>query len=106
MWRGKKHEDRHTQVALLVQESLAANHSFFTSSDYTEFHRVIQPATNVRRIDRQNHALIDATDIDDTVYLPRTLESPAIEVALNKVVEGGVAEYYSQLRKNYGPYSR
>ncbi|EXJ63553.1 uncharacterized protein A1O5_11314 [Cladophialophora psammophila CBS 110553] len=99
LWRGKKHEDRYTQVALLLWESLAASHAFFTSADYTEFHRLIQAAMNGRRIEWQSHTLIDTTGIDDKSHLLRTLESPAIEVALTKVVEGGVAGYYSQFRK-------
>ena len=99
MWRGKKHEDRHTQIALLLWESLASSHGFFTSPDYGEFHEVLQPAMNGRRIEWQNHALIDTTGLDDTGSISRTLQSPAIEVALTKVVEGGVAGYYSQFRK-------
>jgi len=83
----------------LLWESLAASHAFFTSPDYTEFHRVIQPAMNGRRIEWQNHALIDTTGIDSKTHLSKTLRSPAIEVALTKVVEGGVAGYYSQFHK-------
>ncbi|KIW33912.1 uncharacterized protein PV07_00726 [Cladophialophora immunda] len=51
-----------------------------------------------RKIDWQNHALVDIMGIDKA-HLSRTLESRAIEVALTKVVEGGVAGYYSQFRK-------
>ncbi|EXJ88950.1 hypothetical protein A1O3_02014 [Capronia epimyces CBS 606.96] len=98
LWRGKKHEDRHTQVALLLWDSLAASHAFFTSPAYTEFHRVVQPALNGRKIEWQNHVLIDATGLDDQAHLASILTSPAIEVALTKVVEGGVAGYYSQFR--------
>lgn len=47
----------------------------------------------------QNHALLATTGLDDDAHLKKTLESPAIEVALTKVVEGGVAGYYSQFRK-------
>ncbi|KAI1622542.1 hypothetical protein EDD37DRAFT_635285 [Exophiala viscosa] len=99
IWRGKKHEDRHTQVALVLWESLALSHAFFTSSEYTEFNKVIQPAMNGRKIEWLNHALIDTTGLDDKAHLLRTLASPAIEVALTKVVEGGVSGYYSQFRK-------
>jgi hypothetical protein len=99
LWRGKKHEDRHTQVALLLWESLAASHAFYTSPQYADFHKLIQPAMNGRRIDWQSHALLETTSIDDNTHLSRTLDSPAIEVALTKVVEGGVAGYYSQFRK-------
>lgn len=99
LWRGKKHEDRHTQVALVLWESLAASHAFFTTSDYAEFHRVIQPAMNGRRIEWLNHVLIGTTGLDDKAHLSRILASPAIEVALTKVVDGGVSGYYSQFRK-------
>jgi hypothetical protein len=99
LWRGKKHEDRHAQVALLLWDSLAASHTFFTSPAYAEFHKVIQPAMNGRRIEWQNHAIIDTTGLDDTAHLLKTLGSQAIEVALTKVVEGGCAGYYSQFRK-------
>ncbi|KEF55575.1 uncharacterized protein A1O9_08325 [Exophiala aquamarina CBS 119918] len=103
VWRGKKHEDRHTQVALLLWESLEASHAFFTGADYTEFHKVIQPAMNGRRIQWQNHASIESLGLGDKAHLSKTLESPAIEVALTKVVEGGVNGYYSQFRKIVGP---
>ena len=99
LWRGKKHEDRYTQIAVVLWESLEASQSFFTSLSYADFHRLIQPAMNGRRIEWQNHALIDRTGIDDMKHLLRTLKSPAIEVALTKVVEGGVAGYYSQFKK-------
>ena len=98
LWRGKKYEDRYTQIAVLLWESLEASHAFFTSFAYAEFHKSIQPGMNGRRIEWQNHALIDTTGIDDTKHLLRTLDSPAIEVALTKVVEGGVAGYYSQFK--------
>lgn len=84
---------------MVLWESLEASHRFFTSPDYAEFHKVIQPAMNGRRIDWQSHALIDATGLDDLQHLSKTLNSPAVEVALTKVVEGGVAGYYSQFRK-------
>jgi len=103
LWRGKKHEDRHTQVALALWENLAASHAFFASSDYTIFNRVIQPAMNGRRIEWLNHALIDATGLDDKAHLSRTLASPAIEVALTKVVDGRISGYYSQFRKIVEP---
>ncbi|EXJ63252.1 uncharacterized protein A1O5_11573 [Cladophialophora psammophila CBS 110553] len=98
VWRGRKHEDRHTQVALLLWESLDASHAFFTSSEYTEFHKVIQPAMNGRKIQWQNHASIKSLGLNDKPHLAKTLRSPAIEVALTKVVEGGVKGYYSQFQ--------
>ncbi|KIW13754.1 hypothetical protein PV08_08945 [Exophiala spinifera] len=99
LWRGKKHEDRHTQVALILWESLAASHAFFTSPEYADFHQAIQPAMNGRRIEWTNHVLIDPTGLNDKTHLLNALDSPAIEVALTKVVEGGVSGYYSQFRK-------
>jgi len=98
VWRGRKHEDRHTQVALLLWESLEASHAFFTSSEYTEFHKDIQPAMNGRKIEWQNHASIKPQGLNDKAHLAKTLQSPAIEVALTKVVEGGVKGYYSQFQ--------
>ncbi|KAK7897450.1 hypothetical protein LTR67_005339 [Exophiala xenobiotica] len=99
VWRGKKHEDRYTQVAILLWESLEASHRFFTSSNYTEFHKVIQPAMNGRKITWQNHVTIQSQGLADEAHLSKTLQSPAIEVALTKVVEGGVQGYYSQFQK-------
>jgi heme-degrading monooxygenase HmoA len=98
LWRGKKYEDRYTQVAVVLWKNLAVSHAFFTSSEYAEFHKVIQPGMNGRKVEWQYHALIGTTGNDDMAHLLRTLESPAIEVALTKVVEGGVAGYYSQFR--------
>lgn len=46
-----------------------------------------------------NHTLTDTTGLDDQAHLSRTLASSAIEVALTKVVEGGVSGYYSQFRE-------
>lgn len=86
-------------MALVLWQSLADSHTFFTSSEYTKFHSVVQPALNGRRVEWQNHGLIGTTGIDDSAHLLRTLKSPAIEVALTKVVEGGVAGYYSQFSK-------
>jgi hypothetical protein len=37
--------------------------------------------------------------VDNVEHLKSVLSSPAIEVALTKVVEGGVAGYYDQFRK-------
>ena len=99
LWRGKKHEDRHTQVAMALWTDLGSSHAFFTSPQYAEFNNVLQPAMNGRRIEWQNHALIDVSGIDDLSHLSKTLQSPAIEVALTKVVEGGVAGYYDVFRK-------
>jgi hypothetical protein len=99
LWRGKKYEDRYTQVALVLWKDLASSHSFFTSSAYADFHKIIQPAMNGRHVTWQNHALLERSELDDVGHLKRTLASPAIEVALTKVVEGGVAGYYSQFRK-------
>ena len=54
---------------------------------------------NGRHITWQNHALLNTTGIDDVAHLKATLNSPAIEVALTKVVEGGVAGYYENFSK-------
>ena len=54
---------------------------------------------NGRSITWTNHALLDHSPLSDFAHLQATLNSPAIEVALTKVVEGGVAGYYSQFSK-------
>ncbi|CAI4218724.1 unnamed protein product [Parascedosporium putredinis] len=66
---------------------------------YAEFHRVLQPAMNGRSITRTAHALLEHSRFSDAEHLEQTLASPAIEIALTKVVEGGVAGYYSQFGK-------
>ncbi|TVY40014.1 hypothetical protein LOCC1_G004737, partial [Lachnellula occidentalis] len=99
LWRGKKYEDRFTQIAILLWSSQDASHAFFTSPAYATFHKVLQPAMNGRHITWQNHALLTTSGIDDVAHLKATLNSPAIEVALTKVVEGGVAGYYENFRK-------
>lgn len=99
LWRGKKYEERHTQVAIILWQDLALSHAFFTSERYYEFNKLIQPAMNGRKIDWQNHAILDTTGLDDIKHLINTLNSPSIEVALTKVVEGGVNGYYNQFRK-------
>ncbi|KAK6064908.1 hypothetical protein SCUP234_12817 [Seiridium cupressi] len=98
IWRGKKFEDRYTQVAIVLWDNLAASHVFFTSPAYFQFHQAIQPAMNGRHIEWQNHALVNVTGEDTMSHLADTLHSPAIEVALTKVVEGGVAGYYNQFK--------
>ncbi|KAL4810601.1 hypothetical protein BDV18DRAFT_155213 [Aspergillus unguis] len=99
IWRGKKFEDRYTQVVLCLWDSLQASHAFFTSEDYGQFHKVIQPALNGRKVDWTAHALIDHSPLSDLQHLNMILSSPAMEVALTKVVEGGTAGYYSQFNK-------
>lgn len=99
LWRGKKHEDRHTQISIALWRDLKSAHAFFISERYYEFNRVIQPGLNGRKVHWQNHAIIDTTGLDDIKHLIDTLNSPAIEVAFTKVVEGGVHGYYSQFRK-------
>lgn len=54
---------------------------------------------NGRNITWQQHALLDTSALSDAAHLKATLASPAIEVALTKVVEGGVAGYYEQFSK-------
>ncbi|KAF7125421.1 hypothetical protein CNMCM5793_001599 [Aspergillus hiratsukae] len=99
VWRGKKFEDRYTQVALCLWESLAASHTFFTSEAYGLFHKTIQPALNGRKVSWGTHALMDHSNLSDRQHLESILSSPALEVALTKVVEGGTAGYYSQFNK-------
>lgn len=99
VWRGKKFEDRYTQVALCLWENLESSHAFFTSAAYGLFHKAIQPALNGRKVDFLCHALLDHSALSDYRHLEDTLNSPAIEVALTKVVDGGVSGYYSQFEK-------
>ena len=99
LWQGRKHEDRHTQVLIVLWANLRSSHAFFTSHQYAEFHKLIQPALNGRRIHWQNHALLNVSGLDSEAHLKQALESPALEVALTKVVEGGVSGYYSQFNK-------
>jgi hypothetical protein len=54
---------------------------------------------NGRHITWQNHALLATSELDDLAHLKATLAGPAIEVAMTKVVEGGVAGYYEQFRR-------
>lgn len=67
---------------------------------YKDFNTKIQPALNGRKIEWTKHALISLSNsVDNVEHLKSVLSSPAIEVALTKVVEGGVAGYYDQFRK-------
>src|SRR5687768_11875958 len=99
MWRGRKFEDRYTKVVLAQWADLRSSHSFFTSPAYAEFHRVIQPALNGRKVEWTCHALLEHSPLSTDSALLMTLNSPAIEVALTKVVEGGVSGYYEQFNK-------
>ncbi|KAL1858201.1 hypothetical protein VTK73DRAFT_7912 [Phialemonium thermophilum] len=99
LWKGKKFEDRYTQVTLCLWDHLESSHAFFTSPAYAEFHTVIQPALNGRSISWTTHALLDHSPLSDHGHLETVLRSPAVEVALTKVVEGGVSGYYSQFNK-------
>ncbi|KAF2768268.1 hypothetical protein EJ03DRAFT_337067 [Teratosphaeria nubilosa] len=103
LWRGKKFEDRYTQVALLLWKDLAASHAFFTSRAYHDFHQAIQPAMNGRHIEWQNHSILNRTGLDSSQHLSKVLKSPAIEVAWTKVVEGGVSGYYDRFRETVVP---
>lgn len=84
---------------MCLWESLAASHTFFTSGAYGLFHKTIQPALNGRKVSWCTHALIDHSNLSDHQHLESILSSPALEVALTKVVEGGTAGYYSQFNK-------
>jgi hypothetical protein len=103
VWRGKKYEDRFTQVYLLVWQSLASSHAFILSSAYQQFNDAIQPALNGRRISWAQHGLIGQNDLDSISHLRSILRAPVIEVALTKVVEGHVAAYYKSFRSVVGP---
>jgi hypothetical protein len=97
-WQGRRHEDLYTYFYLLLWNDLAASHDFFTSSRYTNFHQVIQPALNGRKVVWQQHALVGECDLSDLAHLKAVIESPCIEIAFTKVVEGGVAGYYERFR--------
>jgi hypothetical protein len=103
-WRGKKHEDRYTQIAILLWKDLASSHDFFTSPAYAEFNKVLQPAMNGRHIEWQNHVLLSRSALDTAQHLRSTIsDAGAIEVALTKVVEGGVAGYYKNFNQTVVP---
>jgi len=99
IWRGKKYEDRFTQIWMVLWKDLAASHNFFTSPAYEEFHKLLQPAMNGRSIEWQNHAVLGRTGLDDVAHLNSILSSPAIEVAWTKVIEGGVSGYYQRFNE-------
>jgi quinol monooxygenase YgiN len=103
VWRGKKYEDRFTQVYLLVWQDLASSHAFILSSAYQQFSDAIQPALNGRHISWAQHGLIEQSDLSDLSHLKSIIEAPVIEVALTKVVEGHVAAYYKAFRTVVGP---
>ncbi|KAF8856084.1 hypothetical protein BDZ45DRAFT_727687 [Acephala macrosclerotiorum] len=103
-WRGRKFEDRYTLVYLVLWDNLESSHAFFTSAAYKDFNTKIQPALNGRKIKWAQHAHVGSLAIfDDMSRLKSILSSPAIEVALTKVVEGGVAGYYEQFEKVVAP---
>jgi hypothetical protein len=58
----------------------------------------VQPALNGRKIFWQQHAFVGRSDLDDLAHLKSIVGSPCIEVALTKVVEGGVSGYYDAFR--------
>ncbi|OCK81407.1 hypothetical protein K432DRAFT_424984 [Lepidopterella palustris CBS 459.81] len=99
IWRGKKFEDRYTQVILLLWQDLASSHAFFTSFEYEKFNKLVQPALNGRTIEWQQHALLGGSELSNDAHLKSILNAPAIEVALTKVVEGGVAGYYKAFQE-------
>ncbi|RFU25154.1 hypothetical protein B7463_g11186, partial [Scytalidium lignicola] len=99
IWRGKRFEDRYTQVALVLWQDVASSHAFFTSDLYDSLHKVIQPALNGRKVQWAQHTLINQSTLNDHDHLQSILRSPAIEVAMTKVTEGGVSGYYRQFNK-------
>ena len=102
-WQGKRHEDRYTQIWILLWQNLASSHAFFTSPAYRQFHDVIQPALNGRSIHWQQHALVGTSDLDTLDRLTAMIKAPVIEVALTKVIEGRVSGYYDVFRSTIGP---
>ncbi len=102
-WQGKRHEDRYTQIWILLWQNLASSHAFFTSPVYRQFHNDIQPALHGRSIHWQQHALVDTGDLDSLDRLKAMVKAPAIEVALTKVIEGRVSGYYDVFHSTIGP---
>ncbi|KAI1614600.1 hypothetical protein EDD36DRAFT_487243 [Exophiala viscosa] len=98
-WKGRRHEDKYTILLLLLWSDLSASRSFFTSPSYNDFNRVAQPALRGRKITWQQHAPAGQWDLSDLAHLRSVIESPCVEVALTKVVEGGVAGYYDGFRR-------
>lgn len=98
-WQGRRHEDLYTYIYFVLWQDLAASHAFFTSPGYADFHRLVQPALNGRNIHWQQHALVCQRDLSDAVHLKSVVNSPCVEIALTKVVEGGVAGYYDRFRE-------
>ncbi|KAJ4361120.1 uncharacterized protein N0V89_001689 [Didymosphaeria variabile] len=106
LWMGKKFEDRYTLVYLILWKDLASSHAFFTGTAYRDFHKLVQPALNGRKVQWQQHALLDQSACSSVEHLRSILSSPALEVALTKVVEGGVHGYYEQFAKVVDPILR
>lgn len=102
-WQVKRHEDRYTQIWILLWQDLASSHAFFSSPAYRQFHNDIQPALNGRSIYWQQHALVGTSDLDSLDRLKAMVKAPAIEVALTKVIEGRVSGYYDFFRSTIGP---
>ncbi|KAF1351773.1 hypothetical protein BDV97DRAFT_348046 [Delphinella strobiligena] len=98
-WRGRKYEERFTQVYLLLWTDLEASHNFLASPSYERFHKSIQPAMNGRRVEWLRHARMSDSAHNNLENLRKVLGSPAIEVAWTMVVEGGVAGYYERFAK-------
>ena len=98
-WRGRKHEDRFTRVYVVIWDSLESSQQFFTSAAYEEFWNTIQPALNGRKIHWTSHALIGVSATNDATRFKSIIGSPAIEVALTKVIEGGVSGYCDQFQR-------
>jgi hypothetical protein len=59
---------------------------------------------NGRHIEWQNHVLLSRSALDTAQHLKSTIsDAGAIEVALTKVVEGGVAGYYKNFNETVVP---
>ncbi|CAD6583532.1 MAG: hypothetical protein ASARMPREDX12_001297 [Alectoria sarmentosa] len=101
--QGKRHEDRYTQVWILLWRNLASSHTFSTSPAYRRFHIGIQPALNGRSIHWQQHALAGTRGLDSLDRLKAIVRAPTIEVALTKVIEGRVSGHYDVFHSMIGP---
>lgn len=69
---------------------------------YRQLHTDIQPALNGRSIHWQQHALVGTRGLDSLDRLKAKIKSPAIEVALTKVIEGRVSGHYDVFNSTIG----
>lgn len=98
-WKGRRYEDKFTILLVLLWSDISASHAFFTTALYNKFHKSMQPSLKGRKITWQQHALIGRSALSDMAHLKSAIESPCIEFALTKVVEGEVAGYYEAFQR-------